>query len=194
MSTEPDATPVVPDPAPAPASRRLVWLTFVLAALVIAVDQLTKQWALSTLEPGVRTHLIGRYLGLQITTNSGAALGLGEGYTWVLTLVVIAVVVVIIRVISKIRSRAWAITLGLLLGGALGNLADRLFREPGFLHGHVIDFIAYWNWFIGNVADIAIVVAAVLLALLSLLGFGLDGTRESHPKAEAEAAETGPEA
>ncbi len=93
-------------------------------------------------------------------------------------------VAVIIRVISKIRSRAWAITLGLLLGGAIGNLIDRLFRYPGFAHGHVVDFIGYWNWFTGNVADIAIVVAAVMLALLSVRGIGLDGRREADREAD----------
>jgi signal peptidase II len=197
MSTEPDATPVVPDPAvpderatppQGRSSRRLIAATFGLAALVLAVDQLTKQWALSALELGApQRNLVGEYLSLRLVKNPGAALGVGYGYTWVLTIVVVVVIAVIVRVISKIRSRAWAVTLGLLLGGALGNLGDRLFREPGFAHGHVVDFIGYWNWFTGNVADIAIVVAAVMLALLSLMGVGLDGTRDAHRKAEATA-------
>jgi signal peptidase II len=194
MSTEP-AVPVNPEsPAPTPSatpateappqsrrsSRRLVACTFALAALVLAVDQLTKQWAISTLVLGEQHDIIGEYLSIRLVMNPGAALGIGEGYTWVLTILVVVVAAVIVRVISRIRSRAWAITLGLLLGGALGNLGDRLFREPGFAHGKVVDFIGYWNWFTGNVADIAIVVAAVMLALLSLMGVGLDGTRESH--------------
>jgi signal peptidase II len=182
MSTEPVATPVVPEPAPAPSGRRhLVLLTFVLAGAVLAVDQLSKWWALTQLELGApQRQVIGDFLTLRLVKNPGAALGIGYGYTWVLTIVVVAVVVVILRVIRRIRSVAWAITLGLLLGGAVGNLADRLFREPGFARGHVVDFIGYSNWFTGNVADIAIVVAAVMLALLSLLGIGLDGRREGH--------------
>lgn len=189
MSTEP-AVPVNPEPpapttsaAPVPeaprSGRRIVALTVALAALVLAVDQLTKQWAISTLVLGEQHDVLGEYLSIRLVMNPGAALGIGQGYTWVLTILVVVVVAVIVRMISKIRSRAWAVTLGLLLGGALGNLGDRLFREPGFARGHVVDFIGYWNWFTGNVADIAIVVAAVLLALLSLMGVGLDGTRES---------------
>ncbi len=212
MSTEPEpvrsdqSAPTSPAPSsaaaqPRRAGRRLVALTFVLAALVLAVDQLTKQWALSALEVGEpQRNLVGELLSLRLVLNPGAALGIGEGYTWVLTILVVVVIAVIVRVIGKIRSRAWAVTLGLLLGGALGNLLDRLFRDPGFARGHVVDFIGYGNWFTGNVADIAIVVAAVLLALLSLLGIGLDGTRESHrprhadtePAGHADAAETKP--
>ncbi|WP_425954269.1 signal peptidase II [Xylanimonas sp. McL0601] len=190
MSTEPAATPVVPEPAQAPSGRRhLVLLTFALAAAVLFVDQLTKWWALTELELGApQRQVIGDFLTFRLVMNPGAALGIGNSYTWVLTIVVVAVVVVIVRVIRRIRSRAWALTLGLLLGGAVGNLLDRLFREPGFARGHVVDFIGYSNWFTGNVADIAIVVAAVMLALLSLLGIGLDGRREGHHRSAAATA------
>ncbi|GAB2454932.1 signal peptidase II [Xylanimonas ulmi] len=165
--------------------------TFALAAAVLAVDQLTKWWALTELELGApQRQVIGDLLTFRLVFNPGAAFGKGSGYTWVLTIVVVAVVAVIVRVIRRIRSRAWAVTLGLLLGGAVGNLADRLFREPGFAQGHVVDFIGYANWFTGNVADIAIVVAAVLLALLSLLGIGLDGRREGR---HADAPVTAPD-
>ncbi len=160
-------------------------LAFAIAAVVIAIDQLTKWWALTALEQGEpQRNLLGDFLSLRLVFNPGAALGKFAGYTWALTIVVVVVVAVIIRVISKIRSRAWAITLGLLLGGAIGNLIDRLFRYPGFAHGHVVDFIGYWNWFTGNVADIAIVVAAVMLALLSVRGIGLDGRREADREAD----------
>ncbi|QAY62345.1 signal peptidase II [Xylanimonas allomyrinae] len=182
MSTEPDATPVAPESTSAPSgSRRLAVATFVLAAAVLAVDQLTKWWALTALERGApQRQVIGDFITFRLVLNPGAALSIGYSYTWVLTIVVIAVVVVIVRMIGRIRSRAWAVTLGMLLGGAVGNLADRLFREPGFAHGKVVDFIGYADWFTGNVADIAIVAAAVLLALLSILGIGLDGRREGH--------------
>ncbi len=160
------------------ASRPLVRSLFILAALVLVVDQLTKLWAESTLTVGERSPVIGDLLGLVLIHNPGAALSLATGLTWVLTLVAIAVVVVIVRFARRLGSRAWAVALGLLLGGALGNLGDRLFREPGFARGHVVDFIAYGDWFVGNVADIAIVVAAGLIVLLSLRGIAIDGSRE----------------
>ncbi|MFE6235420.1 signal peptidase II [Cellulosimicrobium sp. NPDC057862] len=177
--------------------RLLVVWTVVLAALVLVLDQLTKWWAESSLTLGDDTiPLVGPLLGLRLIYNPGAALSIATGMTWLLTIVVVAVVVVIVRMVSRIGSRAWAVALGLLLGGALGNLVDRFFREPGFARGHVVDFIAYANWFVGNVADIAIVAAAVMIAVLSVLGIGLDGTRhgsDETPEADAEpAAEPGP--
>ncbi|MFD4992740.1 signal peptidase II [Cellulosimicrobium cellulans] len=169
--------------------RVLVVWTVVLAALVLVLDQLTKWWAESSLTLGDDTiPLLGSLLGLRLIYNPGAALSIATGMTWLLTIVVVAVVVVIVRMVSRIGSRAWAVALGLLLGGALGNLVDRFFREPGFARGHVVDFIAYANWFVGNVADIAIVAAAVMIAVLSVLGIGLDGTR--HGGDEAPAADT----
>nr|WP_253691811.1 signal peptidase II [Cellulosimicrobium protaetiae] len=164
----------------------MVW-TVVLAALVLVVDQLTKWWAESSLTLGDDTiPLVGSLLGLRLIYNPGAALSIATGMTWLLTIVVVAVVVVIVRMVSRIGSRAWAVALGLLLGGALGNLVDRFFREPGFARGHVVDFIAYANWFVGNVADIAIVGAAVMIAVLSVLGIGLDGTRHGGDEKPAE--------
>ena len=174
--------------------RVLVVWTVVLAALVLVLDQLTKWWAESSLTLGDDTiPLLGSLLGLRLIYNPGAALSIATGMTWVLTIVVVAVVVVIVRMVSRIGSRAWAVALGLLLGGALGNLLDRFFREPGFARGHVVDFIAYANWFVGNVADIAIVGAAVMIAVLSVLGIGLDGTRhgaDEKPEADAQGPTT----
>jgi len=167
--------------------RRLLRLFALLTAAVLVVDQLTKVWAVAALEPGERTALLGDLFGLQLVRNDGAALSIGGGMTWVLTLVAAAVVVVIVRVSRRLGSTGWAVALGLLLGGALGNLVDRMVREPGPLHGHVIDFLAYWRLFIGNVADIAIVVAAVLIVWLTARGVHVDGTREG-----ASAAAAGP--
>ncbi len=149
-----------------------------VAVAVLLVDQLTKVWALSALDDAPRRSLVGNLLGLELTRNAGAALSIGTSMTWVLTLAAVAVVVVVVRTARRVTSTAWAVTFGLLLGGALGNLGDRLFREPGPLRGHVVDFIAYGDWFIGNVADIAIVVAAGLVILLVVGGVQLDGTRE----------------
>ncbi|MBN0041536.1 signal peptidase II [Cellulosimicrobium cellulans] len=179
--------------------RVLVVWTVALAVLVLALDQLTKWWAESSLTLGDDTvPVLGSLLGLRLIYNPGAALSIATGMTWLLTIVVVAVVVVIVRMVGRIGSRAWAVALGLLLGGALGNLVDRFFREPGFARGHVVDFIAYANWFVGNVADIAIVAAAAMIAVLSVLGIGLDGTRHGgddagdEPGDDAEVTEPGP--
>ncbi|WP_282945409.1 signal peptidase II [Cellulomonas endometrii] len=173
-------TALEPTPAPVPPARRrrLVVALVVLAAVTLVLDQATKAWALQALDEGVRRQVVGDLLGLQLLFNPGAALGIATGATWLLTLVAITVVVVIVRVSRRLGSRGWTVALGLLLGGALGNLTDRMIREPGVARGHVVDFIAYGDLFVGNVADIAIVAAAGLLMLLSLLGVRLDGTRE----------------
>jgi signal peptidase II len=184
-----------PDDRPASAARRtrLVGTLVALAAAVLLVDHATKAWALSALDEGVRTPVLGDLLGIQLLFNPGAALGLANGTTWVLSLVAVAVVVVIVRVSRRLGSRGWTLALGLLLGGALGNLVDRLIRDPGVFRGHVVDFIAYGDLFVGNVADIAIVVAAGLLMLLSVRGVRLDGTRERDVR-DAEEAEVAAQA
>jgi signal peptidase II len=180
---EPSAAPPAARPGAQPGVRRprrlLVAWTVVLAATVLALDQLTKWWAESSLVLGDDAiPLVGDLLGLRLLYNPGAALSIATGMTWLLTIVVVAVVVVIVRMVSRIGSRAWAVALGLLLGGALGNLLDRFFREPGFARGHVVDFIDYAGFFVGNVADVAIVAAAVMIGVLSVVGIGLDGTRQ----------------
>ena len=171
--------PSDPVTGPAPSrSARLVPLVVVLALVVLGLDQLTKWRAMETLVQGRRIDLVGSLLGLEIVFNPGAALSIATGMTWVLTLIAAVVVVVVARASRRLGSRLWAVAFGLLLGGALGNLVDRFFRPPGPARGHVVDFIAYGNWFVGNVADIAIVVAAVLVVLQTLRGVRLDGTRE----------------
>ena len=177
----PSAAPDEPTPTVSAARRRrLVAWTVVLAAVVLLADQVTKWWAESALTVGgAPVPLVGELLQLRLIYNPGAALSIlsGTGMTWLLTIVVVGVVVVIVRAIGRIGSRGWAVALGLLLGGALGNLGDRLFREPGFAQGHVVDFIDYAGFFVGNVADIAVVVAAVLIVVLTFRGIGLDGQR-----------------
>jgi len=171
QSVKPEARTLAPG-----FRRKLVLITIAIAALTAFVDQLTKIWAISALSDGRRIPILGQFLAFRYLRNPGAALGLGYGYTWILTIVVIGVIIGIAWVARRLGSLAWAWALGLLLGGAIGNLIDRLFRMPGFGHGHVVDFIAYWNWFVGNVADIAIVVAAGLIILLSLRGISVDGS------------------
>lgn len=167
--------PAAPD---ASRRRRALTLLVTLAVVVVVLDQLTKVWALRTLSESERVAVLGDLLGLQLVFNPGAALSIATGMTWVLTLVATGVVVVVARAARRIGSTLWAVALGLLLGGAIGNLVDRFAREPGFARGHVVDFIAYADWFVGNVADIAIVVAAVLLVLAVVRGERMDGTRD----------------
>lgn len=168
----------MPSSTPSVARRRLIATLVLTTVVVLVADQLTKAWALRSLTPGERTDIVGDLLGLQLVFNPGAALSIATGMTWVLTLVAIAVVVVIARASRKIGSALWAVALGLLLGGALGNLVDRMVRDPGVARGHVVDFLAYADFFVGNVADIAIVVAAVLIVVAVVLGIHLDGTRD----------------
>lgn len=158
--------------------RLIAWIT-VLGLVTVAIDQATKAWAVSALAGREPVAVVGELLQLRLVYNPGAAFSLASGLTWVLTLLVTVVIVVAIRVSAKIGSRAWSVALGLLLGGAFGNLLDRLFRDPGFPEGAVVDFIDYGGWFVGNVADIAIVLAVGLIALLTLRGVRVDGSR--HP-------------
>lgn len=150
-----------------------------MAAGVLVADQVTKGLALRALDPGVYVPLIGDVFGLMLVFNPGAAFSLATGSTWIFTVVAVVVAVIILRVARRIGSRGWALALGALLGGNLGNLGDRLFRDPGFARGHVVDFLNYGGLFVGNVADIAIVVGAGAMALLAFLGIGVDGTRHA---------------
>jgi signal peptidase II len=159
----------------------------VAAVLVYAADQLAKAWALAHLSPDVPRDVVGSALRFNLTRNAGAAFSIGTGATWILTLIAASVVVVIIVSSRRLGSRGWAWALGLLLGGSVGNLTDRLLRPPGLGRGHVVDFVQLPHWPIFNVADSAIVTAAVLIGLLALRGIGIDGTHaEPHtPKHEA---------
>lgn len=152
-------------------------LVCLIAALLILVDQLTKLWAVEALSGHARIPIIGDLLGLILVRNPGAAFSFATGQTWIFSIVALVVVVVVVRASRRLGSRAWTIALGLVLGGAVGNLIDRLVRAPGFLRGHVVDFIDYGGQFVGNVADIAIVGAAGVIMVLSILGINLDGTR-----------------
>lgn len=153
------------------------WAVLGVALVVWVLDLITKIWAVSTLEGRDPVYLIGDWARLLVLRNSGAAFSMATGYTWVLTLVALGVVIAIIRLSQRLRSAWWTLGLGLVLGGALGNLADRVFRAPGALHGHVVDFIAIGWWPVFNVADSAVVCGAVLLVILTLLGFDYDGGR-----------------
>lgn len=149
-----------------------------VVAVVWGLDQLTKALAVDRLVEGEPVELVPGVLDLYLLYNPGAAFSLATGMTWLLTVVAGAVVVAVAVMARRLGSRAWALTLGLLLGGALGNLTDRLLRDPGFGVGHVVDFLRLPRWPVFNLADTAIVVAAVLVVVLSLRGIGVDGRRE----------------
>jgi signal peptidase II len=152
----------------------------ILAALVLAADQFVKYLTVANLPVQEPVPVLGEFLQLYFIRNSGAAFSLGSEVTWIFTIALSVVAVVIIWKALGLRSRLWAVVLGCLLGGVLGNLTDRLFREPGFGVGHVVDMISM-PWMlpaIFNVADIFIVTGMISVALLVVFGLRFDGTRE----------------
>ena len=155
-------------------------LLALVAGAVLVADVVTKIVAVAALQDREPVRLLGGGLYLVLYRNSGAAFSLATGYTWLLTLVAIGVVLVIIRLAPRLRSAGWAVGLGLILGGAAGNLGDRLFREPGPLRGHVIDFLSLFAddgsvWPVFNLADSAICVGGATLVLMAVLGRDFDG-------------------
>lgn len=138
------------------------------AAVIAAVDQGTKLLAESRLEPGQRVDVLGDVLGFRLFYNSGAAFSLGTGITPVLTTFACVAVVAMLVALARTSSLTWAAAVGTLLGGAVGNLVDRLFRAPGIGRGEVVDFLELPRWPIFNVADMAVVTGALLIVLLSL--------------------------
>lgn len=170
--------------------RRRVWLLGTVALTVIALDLLTKVIVVATLDPSRSVRILGGLVYLSLIRNSGGAFGLANGMTVVFALVAAAVAVAIIRIAPRLRSVPWAIGLGLLLGGATGNLIDRLFRSPGPLRGRVVDFISVFRpdgarFPAFNVADSAITIGVCTLAVASLLGSRLDGTRAPAPSGDS---------
>ena len=151
--------------------------TFVLlvAAVVLVCDVISKVLVVATITPGDVVRLVGHYLELTNTRNSGAAFSVGTGATVLFTVVAVVVVTVILRTAKRLRSIGWAICLGLLLGGALGNLTDRLFRSPGPFRGEVVDWIQIPHWPVFNLADSSIVIGGCIAVLLSTRGIELDG-------------------
>jgi signal peptidase II len=172
-------------PVRAEAGGRRAGLFAAVALVVLALDVVAKLLVVNRLpesHPPVR--LLGGLLYLNQQRNSGAAFSLGTGFTIILTLVALAVVAVIVRTAGRLRSTGWAVSLGLILGGALGNLGDRVFRAPGLGRGHVVDWISVFGsydryWPIFNLADSAIVCGAILAALLVLLGVEFDGRKHA---------------
>jgi signal peptidase II len=166
--------------------KRRVGLFVVVALLAFLADLTSKLIVVAQLPTNdeTPTRILGGLFYFDQVRNSGAAFSFGTGFTVILTVVAVAVVAVIVRTASRMRSIGWAIALGLVLGGALGNLTDRIFRAPSVLRGHVVDWISVFgprgeHWPIFNLADSAIVCGAILAGLLSLLGVDFDGLARS---------------
>ena len=160
------------------AHRSVLAVLASTAVGIVLIDQVTKAWAVAYLQPRIESgegpiYLIDPLLRLTYVENTGAAWGIGAGYTWIFTIVAVVVGVVIVRFARTITSRAWALALGGLLGGLLGNLIDRLTRPPGPGLGSVVDFIGLPNFPVFNVADIAITCSAVAMIILAWRGIPL---------------------
>ncbi len=179
---------------PASPRRPRTLLLVGLAAGILALDLVTKLVVVATLSDREPLRLLGGALYLTEARNTGAAFSFAEGATVVFSLVATVVVVVILRVARRLASTGWAVALGLVLGGAVGNLVDRVFRDPGFLRGGVVDFLSLFDpygrvWPIFNVADSAIVCGGILGAVLAVRGIEFDGSRGRPDDRAADAAD-----
>lgn len=182
-----------PEPAPRPRfTGRAMAVLGATAVLAVALDQWTKWLSTENLDEGNPVRILGGLIYLSLLRNPGAAFSFGSDHTWIFPVVTLVVVGWIGYMATRLRSVPWAIALGLVLGGALGNLGDRLFRAPGPLHGHVVDMISlfgpYAEYFaVFNIADSCLSVGVVLAVLLELTGRQRDGSRISVRKKKEEA-------
>ena len=177
LTADDDPPAVAPVSAPPIRHRRSLVTLFAVAFGVWAADVVSKSLVVAMRADQPPLNVLGSWLRIVYTRNPGAAFSLGTGMTLVFSLVALVVVVVIVRTAPRLGSVGWAVALGGLLGGALGNLTDRLFRGPGPLRGYVVDWIQVPHYPVFNLADSAIVCSAVLMVVLSLRGIQLDGTR-----------------
>ena len=159
------------------ASTAAIVLLYAVAGVVLAVDQATKALAVANLEGEPKVQVVGELLQLTFVRNPGGAFGLGGSTTWFLTLFAAVISVLIVWFSRKVRSLWWAVAMGLLLGGALGNFIDRWAQPPGGGSGEVVDFLELPSWPVFNVADMAVVSGAVLMVALSLFGVDYDRGR-----------------
>ncbi|GAA0410164.1 signal peptidase II [Leifsonia naganoensis] len=165
----------------------------VVALCVYLVDQIAKVLVVANLYEGQRVEVLGQLLQFNFVKNAGAAFSIGSGSTWIFSIVGVGVLGFVIWYAPRIKSTAWAILFGLLLGGLLGNLTDRLFREPGFGVGHVVDFLQIPVLpAIFNLADVAIVSSMALFLILTIRGIGLDGRRTTEDE-DADELDDAPE-
>ncbi|MFI9587225.1 signal peptidase II [Streptomyces sp. NPDC052236] len=163
-------------PAGPSKGRRRVAVLLAVAIVAYLLDLGSKMLVVAKLEHHEPIEIIGDLLRFEAVRNAGAAFGIGEAFTVIFTCIAAAVIVVIVRLARKLYSLPWAVALGLLLGGALGNLTDRIFRAPGVFKGAVVDFIAPAHFAVFNLADSAIVCGGILIVILSFKGLDPDGT------------------
>ncbi|MFJ8919533.1 signal peptidase II [Streptomyces sp. LamerLS-316] len=156
--------------------RKKILVLLGVAVLAYLLDLISKTIVVAKLEHQEPIEILGDWLKLDAIRNAGAAFGIGEAFTVIFTAIAAVVIIVIIRLARKLYSLPWAIALGLLLGGALGNLTDRIFRAPGVFKGAVVDFIAPAHFAVFNLADSAIVCGGILIVILSFKGLDPDGT------------------
>ena len=181
MTAAADLPESATEPAVAPAQRRRSLIILgVVAVSVVVIDQLSKHWVVSTILPRMASgegpiELLGGFLKLTYTENTGAAFSMGTGYTWIFSIVAVVVAVVILRSARRLGSRWWAVALGGLLGGLLGNLIDRITRPPSPGLGYVVDWIQFPYFAVFNVADMCIVGSAFLMVVLALRGIEMSG-------------------
>jgi signal peptidase II len=157
-----------------------------VAVAALALDVVSKIIVVAELENREPIRLLGGLITLTVSRNSGAAFSIGTGLTIVFTLIATGVVIAILRTARRLRSLPWAVSLGLLLGGATGNLVDRVLRSPSPLQGHVVDWIEWPNFPVFNLADSAIVCGGALAVLLAARGLQIDGTRVPPRKPDAD--------
>ncbi|MET8698865.1 signal peptidase II [Kitasatospora sp. NPDC058032] len=182
VQTERPAPTGEPAQTEEPKGPRRVGVLMAVALLAFLIDLSSKLLVVARLENHAAIKVIGDVVTFQVIRNSGAAFGMGQALTVVFTVIASSVIVVIWRIARRLYSLPWAIALGLLLGGALGNLTDRLFRSPDVFRGHVVDFISVQHFAVFNLADSAIVCGGILVVLLSFRGSNPDGT--VHQQAE----------
>jgi signal peptidase II len=155
-------------------------LLFVLVAVTAyAVDLANKMLAVHRLTPGVPVDVVGSLLRFNLVRNAGAAFSTGTSYTLLLSVIALIAAGVVIRFGRRLGDPTWAVALGLLLAGVCGNLTDRIFREPGFMRGHVVDFMELPHWPVFNVADMLIDAAVVLIIVQTWRGIGITGARHA---------------
>jgi signal peptidase II len=169
------------DPAavdrPATTRHQMVFVLVALAAY--AVDLGTKLLAVARLDPAHPKDVVGGLLRLDLVRNPGAAFSTGTSYTLLLSVIALVAAGVVVRFGRRLGDRTWAVALGLLLAGVCGNLTDRVFRDPGVLRGHVVDFLELPHWPVFNVADMLIDAAVLLIILQTWRGIGITGARSA---------------
>jgi signal peptidase II len=182
-AANPDGTETAADAAAAathagaPRRPRRISLLLGVAGFVIAADVISKSIVVAKMADHLPIRLLGGLLTITLTRNGGAAFSIGTSMTIVFTAIAAGVIIYILRTARNLRSIGWAFALGLLLGGATGNLIDRIFRAPAAFQGHVVDWIELPHWPVFNLADSSICCAGALVVILALRGVRLDGTR-----------------